>query len=215
MVQHLISLLTRLNSHSVCVFEICQMMLFTDSLSSQIDGMMSIGLLANAWSSLINYPRFISIPNGPCPVSHTKSFLEALPQSPFGRTVLYNKLIVLFSQLNVTKWKYCLFLFISPDFDKILCINLHMGIALVEEGVDSLAHFGFGFRARIGIKGRGLLKLPLRSKTQAQYIFSFTADSEVVLSDTACWWDIDLIDLLKYFVGKGVSFETRLSCSFD
>ena len=61
-----------------------------------------------------------------------------------------------------------------------------MGIALVEEGVDSLPHFGFGSRAGIGIKGRGLLKLPLRSKTQAQYIFSFTVDSEVVLSDTAC-----------------------------
>jgi hypothetical protein len=58
------------------------------SISSEVNRLMSVGLTTSRFSSFIDLPGSVSIVNGPDTVLDGKVLLEAFTQSPFDRWIV-------------------------------------------------------------------------------------------------------------------------------
>jgi hypothetical protein len=90
-----------INSQPVCILEIGQMIELTLRLSSQVDWMMAVCLIAGFFLSLVNFPRFVSIPNCPSSICHMKILLESFSKSPLDGIIIDCKLSVLILNRNI------------------------------------------------------------------------------------------------------------------
>lgn len=114
-----IGLLRSLDKHSVGIFEIGQMSETRLLLSCQIQGLMSISVWASSVPAIVDFPRFISVPDGPGALSDLELLLEPLTKPPFGGFVDNCKLIMTLTENDVCQFENWLIV-LSPD-------NLHDG----------------------------------------------------------------------------------------
>ena len=88
-------------------------MKFIDIVSGEVDGLETISLIALSGQSSINFPRLISVPEGPFSINHLKIVLESLSQPPFLRVVNHPDSVVQTLESEVVQYKKWLLIF-SP-----------------------------------------------------------------------------------------------------
>lgn len=106
-VNQAITLFRDFNKHTVSIFEISQMRI-SIRLSSQIKRLVSIWTWTSATMTLVNLPRFVSVPNCPCTWINFKLMLESFSQTPFGWFIIDFKFIITFFHYNISQLKYWL-----------------------------------------------------------------------------------------------------------
>lgn len=57
-------------------------------MSSQIQGLEPISLIAKTTDSSVNFPRFVPVPESPFAICDSELFLETLSQTPFSRFIV-------------------------------------------------------------------------------------------------------------------------------
>lgn len=112
-----IRLLRSLNKHSVGILEISQMSKSRLFLSCQIQGLMTICIWASSVPAIVDFPRFISVPDGPGAFGDFEFLLEPFTEPPFGGFVDNCKLIMTLTENDVCQFENWLIV-LSPD-------NLH------------------------------------------------------------------------------------------
>ena len=95
------------------IFEVDQVMKFIDIISSEVDGLKTISLITLTRQSSINFPRLISVPEGPFSINNLKIVLESLSQPPFLRVVDDPDSVVQTLESEVVQYKKRLLIF-SP-----------------------------------------------------------------------------------------------------
>lgn len=115
--------------------------------------MVPICLLAHSAPPFIDFPRLVSIPNGPLAVCHVKLLLETLSKSPLDGFIENSEHGVSGLEGKISECKNSLAFSRSLDLKEIGSIDLDMRMAFLEEGVTASSHFGFGGVA-IDVEGR-------------------------------------------------------------
>jgi hypothetical protein len=72
-------------------------------LTSKVDWLMSISLVAMTSTSSVNFICFVSVPKSPFTINNPKFALKSLAQSPLGRAVTNDKGVVKGSKSKVTE----------------------------------------------------------------------------------------------------------------
>ena len=130
--------------------------------------------------TLVYFPRSISIPDSPVPISHFKMRLKSLAKSPFHRLVVDNNSLVFLVDADITDRKNGSGLFCLPDGNEGMLSDWKIGWALTEEDDIFDAVFGFVGYIAVDVISRCFLKINFWVDAKAENVFAPAGSDNIV-----------------------------------
>ena len=177
----------------------------------QVHWLNSIGLITHLGCSFINFPRLVSIPEGPLTIFDPEVMLKAFSKSPFDRRVNHIERVVKIAEIDVVYGEESFPSIRSFEGYQVLLIDFHFDLTFFEEGIGTCTCSWLVLKVSIDVEARVFFKVLVLGEGNAEHIGLPAGDIEVVLLSV---FD-DEVDLFEILVCKGVDPEDSSRVAVD